>query len=134
MSAFKKSKILKNLRKPKIMLAYCLTCGILLVEQNAQERERKMNLFIWRAGFKIKSKADAEKFLNAHNESDFGHAESDIHWCDGEYDYWLEPKEKRVVVRSVEERGNIFALCFECVDPVETIYRTRKYINSQVFA
>lgn len=92
-----------------------------------------MYLFIYPASFKIRSKADAEKFLNAHDESGFGHAEQEIHWSDGQLDYWLDPIAKRVLSRHVSQRGNIFSPCFEEPEPVNIIWNTRKYINEQVF-
>ena len=92
-----------------------------------------MRIFIWRSGFKIRSKKDAEHFLNCHDSSDFGHAEEDIYWCDEKNDYCLYPKYKRVGVRSQRERGNIFSPYLILENPVEVIWKTRKYINWQLF-
>lgn len=93
-----------------------------------------MRLFMWTNGFKIKSKNDAERLLNATDSADFGHAESDVYWCDDKYDYCLYTADKEVGFRLKSERGNIFSAYLIVTDPVETIWKTRKYINSQIFS
>lgn len=92
-----------------------------------------MNIFCWTVGFKIKSKADARKLLNMKNESDFGHCETDFYWTDGERDYYISPGEQLVYQRFCSERGNPFSPYWQVLDPVETIWKTRKYINDQYF-
>lgn len=92
-----------------------------------------MNIFCWRYGFKIRKKADAEKLLNMASESDFGHCDSEFYWCDDKYDYCIYPKRKEVGFRSQRERGNIFSPYFIVENPVDTIWKTRKYINWQYF-
>lgn len=93
-----------------------------------------MYLFCWQKGFKIRKKADAEKLLNMANESCFGHCDEDFYWHDDKCDYYISPKQKEVFARPLFCRGNIFNPYFQELDPVGTIWKTRKYINAQWFA
>ena len=92
-----------------------------------------MLIFLWPYGFKIRSKADARKLLNMREESDFGYAEQEFYWHDDEYDYCIYPKRKTVARRPISCRGNIFNPYLVLKDPVEVIWKNRKYINAQRF-
>ena len=92
-----------------------------------------MRLFISKAGFKIRTKADAEKFLNAGTDPDFGRVEEEIYWSDDTKDYCLYPVMKEVGFRSQRERGNIFAPYIIVDNPVDVIWKTRKWLNWQLF-
>lgn len=93
-----------------------------------------MIIFGYRHGFKIRSKKDAEQFLNCHNESDFCYAEQEVYWNDGKDDFCLYPDDKSVGYRSMSERGNIFSPYLILDNPVEVIWKNRKYINKQLFS
>lgn len=89
-----------------------------------------MTVFMWPTGFKIKSKADARRFLEMA-------AEQPVYWHDDELDYRLEFSrewEPQVATRPQGCRGNIFSPYVVEVDPVQTIWNTRKYINAQIFS
>lgn len=92
-----------------------------------------MRLFMYKVGFKIRSKKDAEHFLSATDSYDFGRVEQEVYWHDDVYDYCLYPKSKEVGERPIWARGNIFHPYLIETDPVETIWKTRKYINAQLF-
>lgn len=92
-----------------------------------------MRLFLYQADFKIRKKADAKKLLNMIDESDFGHAEQDFYWHDDEYDYYISPKRKEVYSRPIFCRGNIFNPYCQELNSLETIWKTRKFINAQWF-
>lgn len=88
-----------------------------------------MTLFCYPGGFKIKSKADARRFLEMA-------AEQPVYWHDDELDYCLQLThyEPDVATRPQGCRGNIFAPYVVEDDPVQTIWNTRKYINAQIFS
>ncbi len=93
-----------------------------------------MTIFMYPSDFKIKSKADASRFLNMRDEKGFGASSGEVYWCDDTYDYCLYIEDANVGHRLKSERGNIFSPYF--VDPKEslsTIWRTRKHINAKWF-
>lgn len=95
-----------------------------------------MVVFCYRSDFKIRSKKDAEKFLDMVDSPDFGKYSGELYWSDGEADYCLNAKAKSVSSRPVAWRGNIFNpyLCEGKRDAyIETIWRTRNHINAKWF-
>lgn len=93
-----------------------------------------MTIFCYPADFRIRSKKDAEKLLNAANDPDFGHFKGALYWNDGETDYCLDASRASVSTRPVAWRGDIFAPYFdEGKGYIETIWKTRKFINAQWF-
>lgn len=100
-----------------------------------------MKVFCYRTDFRIKSKKDAEKFLNMATDPDFGKYDGDLYWSDGETDYCLDAKRASVSTRPVFCRGDIFSPYFDEGRGdvkrnayIDTIWRTRKYINATWFA
>lgn len=92
-----------------------------------------MNILVYPAKFKIRSKADANKFLNCHDLKEFGFAEADIHWDDGSFDYWLDPITKQVSMKLISQRSNPFFPLVQSARPIDMIFETRRFINKQVF-
>ena len=93
-----------------------------------------MRLFCYRVGFKVRSKADAVKLLNMIDDPDFGRCEAELYWHDDHSDYYISPKHREVYERPIFCRGNIFNPYVQEPDPIETIWKTRKYINAQIFS
>ena len=82
-----------------------------------------MIIFCIPAGFRIKTKQDAEKFLTISGGAFF--------WSDGETDYWME--HGTVTTRPVFMRGNIFnPYLDEGKGYADLIWKTRKYINRKL--
>ena len=68
------------------------------------------------------------------DESDFGHCQRDFYFHDEVHDYYINPQMHLVFSRPQFCRGNMFDPYFQVLDPVDTIWRCRKYINAQHFA
>ena len=82
-----------------------------------------MNIFCYPADFRIKTKADAERFLTISKGAFF--------WCDGTFDYWME--NGTVKMRPVLMRGSIFnPYLDEGSGYADLIWKTRKYINAEL--
>ena len=80
-----------------------------------------MYIFGYPAGFKIRRKADAERFLTI--------SKGEFHWSDGETDFWM--KDGKVIYRPVSMRGSIFNPCFDDGGGyVDLIWKQRKHINA----
>ena len=80
-----------------------------------------MVIFSWPSNFRIKSKADAERFLTISHGT--------LYWTDGETDYCLE--DGKVSTRPVFCRGDIFAPYFRDSNGyADLVWKTRKYINA----
>lgn len=80
-------------------------------------------VFCWPRDFRIKTKADAEKFLTISKGA--------FYWSDGETDYWME--NGTVTTRPVWMRGNIFnPYLDEGKGYADLIWKTRKYINARL--
>lgn len=86
-------------------------------------------------GWKIRSKKDAEAFFKMEKGGVVNASDGEFYWCDDEKDYYLsvDGKKREVYQRYKSERGNIFSPYWQVLDPVETIWRTRKYINARWF-
>lgn len=96
-----------------------------------------MTIFGYRGDFKIRTKSDAKAFLQMATRRDiFCAVPDELYWNDGKTDYCLDTKDETVSERSVTERGNIFSPYFcdnDEHEAVNTIYKTRKYINARWF-
>lgn len=80
-------------------------------------------IFCWPANFRVRTKADAERFLTISKGAFF--------WTDGETDYWME--NGTVKTRPVWMRGNIFnPYMDEGKGYADLIWKTRKYINARL--
>lgn len=91
-------------------------------------------LFGYTGNFKIRSKADAEKFLNMASDPDFMKYDGALYWSDGKDDYCLDAASARVSTRPVAWRGNIFNPYFDDGKGyVDLIWKTRKHINAKWF-
>jgi len=80
----------------------------------------------------IRSKKDAEKFLNSFSGTLYLPAYEEVH---GEIDICIEgnrEKGRHVSFRPATERGNIFSPYWSYVDPVEAIWMFRKYVNAKI--
>ena len=78
-------------------------------------------VFIWESSFRIKKKADVEKFLSMKGQ---------FHWEDDATDYWMSDGE--VSSRPIFARDSIFNPSFVEQNPAEVIWNTRKYINKKL--
>jgi len=98
--------------------------------------ERIVALMSCKGDFKIRSKKDAQAFFDMKKEGAVHATNGEYYWHDGEMDYYLAVKEnyRKVFQRFMSERGNIFSPYWEVLDPVETIWKTRKYINAKWFS
>lgn len=95
-----------------------------------------MKVFCYRSDFRIKTKKDAERFLNMASDPDFAKFNGELYWSDGETDYCLDAKSASVSERPVSCRGEIFSPYFDDGKKesyINTIWRTRKYINAKWF-
>lgn len=82
-----------------------------------------MYIFCYPSDFRIRTKADAEKFLTISKGA--------FHWTDGKTDYIME--DGRVMTRSVMERGNVFSPYFDDGRGyADLVWKTRKYINAKL--
>lgn len=91
-------------------------------------------IFCYCADFRIRSKKDAEKFLNMATDKDFGKYDGALYWSDGKDDYCLDAASASVSTRPVAWRGNIFNPYFdEGKGYVDLIWKTRKHINATWF-
>ena len=86
-------------------------------------------------GWKIRSKKDAEAFFKMEKGGKVSASDGEFYWADDQFDYYLSVKGKsrEVFRRFKSERGNIFSPYWQVLDPVETIWKTRKYINAKWF-
>lgn len=89
-------------------------------------------IFSCPAKFKIRSLKDAEAFMAMRER-----ASGDIYWSDEKRDYYLGICNDKVCVcwRWKTERDDIFSPYVAVKDKsaVQTVYRTRKYINKRYF-
>ena len=93
-----------------------------------------MEIAIWPVTFKIRTKSDASRFLDMVDERGFGKGDGEIYWYDDRNDYCLYVKRKQVGSRPQFARGNIFFPYLIDDNPLEIIWKKRKYINQQLFA
>ena len=82
-----------------------------------------MYIFGYPANFRIRKKADAEKFLTISKGA--------FWWSDGKIDYWME--NGTVSTRPVSMRGNIFnPYMDDGKGYTDLIWKNRKYINKKL--
>jgi len=81
-----------------------------------------MYIFCYPSDFRIRTKADAEKFLTI--------SKGCFYWCDGLQDYYMEDGE--VQIRPICGRGNIFFPMLVADKPADIIWKTRKHINAKL--
>lgn len=82
-----------------------------------------MSCFSYPSNFRIRTKADAERFLTISKGS--------FWWSDGETDYLME--NGRITTRPVFMRGNIFNPYMDAGKGyADLIWKTRKYINAKL--
>lgn len=82
-----------------------------------------MYIFCYPSDFRIRTKADAEKFLTISKGA--------FHWTDGKTDYIME--DGRVITRPVVMRGNIFNPYFDDGSGYsDLVWKTRKHINAKL--
>lgn len=95
-----------------------------------------MSIWGYVGNFKIKSKKDAERFLNMFADDGFICGKDTLlYWSDGEEDYCLTAASASVATRPVAERGNIFSPYFdEGKGYIDLIWKTRKHINKRFFS
>jgi len=92
-----------------------------------------MEIAIYPSQFKIRSKNDAKRFLYMVEERGFGKSSGEIYWFDDRNDYCLYVNRQEVGSRPQFARGNIFFPYLIETDPVEIIWKTRRWINAQKF-
>ena len=94
-----------------------------------------MGLMMCDYGFKIKSKADAKAFFEMKKHSKVSASDGEFYWSDGKEDYYLEVRKdyRGVYSRPCWARGDIFFPYCQELDPLDVIWKTRKYINAKWF-
>ena len=92
-------------------------------------------IMMFKSDFKIKSKKDAEAFFKMEKGSIVQASNGEYYWCDGVFDYYLSVsgEHRGVYERNISERGDVFSPYFQVLDPVDVIWKTRKYINAKWF-
>lgn len=90
-----------------------------------------MKIQMYPYGFKIRCKADAERFLR---QDGFSSSDSAWYWHSHTHDYCLNARRQDVSSRLMSDRVNIFAPYVQVRDAVHTIWTQRKFINSQLFS
>ena len=100
--------------------------AVLVTSPDAQNMkgEKKMNIFCYPSNFRVRTKADAKKFLTI--------SKGRFYWCDGDQDYYME--DGTVLSRPICGRGNMFFPMLVEDKPAEIIWKTRKYINAKLAA
>lgn len=99
------------------------------------DKEMSYSIMMSNYGFKIKSKADAQAFFDMKKGGAVSASDGEFYWNTTTTDYYLAVKgdKRSVFSRPMFERGNIFAPYVQVLDPVETIWKTRKWINAKWF-
>ena len=125
----------------------CAFCGLFLypvsdilklprrVNTEKEKEKETMGMIVFKGDFKIKSKKDAEAFFKMEKNSVVNASDGEYYWSDGVKDYYLDVNgdSREVYERLVTERGNIFSPYWQVLDPVDVIWKTRKFINNKWF-
>lgn len=82
-------------------------------------------------GFKIRSMADARKFLE---QDGFSSSSGEWYFHSNTHDYCLNCKRHDVSSRPMTDRGDIFAPYVQVRDSLHTVWVLRKFINAQLFS
>ena len=97
--------------------------------------ERIMALMSYSGDFKIRSKKDAQAFLEMRKDGPVHATNGEYYWMDADNDYYLAVRgeSRNVYSRPRWARGDIFFPYCQEINPLETIWATRKYINRKWF-
>ena len=91
------------------------------------------DVLIYPAGFKIRNKNDAFRFLHMGEDSDFGSRKKPLFWDDEAKDYQLAViNGKAVVLWRFKTQHDIAGYIPAC-NPVLTIWNCRKVLNHKWF-
>lgn len=85
--------------------------------------------------FKIRSKKDAQAFFDMKKDGPVNATDGEFYWNTTTTDYYLSVNgnTRNVYSRPMFARGDIFFPYCQVTDPVEAIWKTRKYINRKWF-
>lgn len=93
--------------------------------------ERIISIHMYPGDFKIRSKADARRFLE---QDGFSASDNEWYWHSNTHDYCLDCKRHDVSSRPLTERGDIFSPYVQVRDSLNTVWVLRKFINAQLFS